>query len=118
MKNKILGIFTILAFLGVGVFVFAQSDVIEIGEIAKIYQPTKFGHKAHVDIGLECKKCHHTGDQKKCSECHKAEAGAEGDPIKLKDAYHKQCKGCHTEQKQAGKNAPTSCTACHAKKTE
>ena len=114
MASKTLTVLTILAFLGVGVFVFAQSDVIELDDIAKIYEPSKFGHKAHVDFGIECKTCHHTGDQKKCSECHKAEAT--GDAVKLKDAYHKQCKDCHKKEKEAGKNAPTSCTACHAKK--
>ena len=115
MNNRILPVLFVLAFLMAGVLVFAQSDVIEIGDIAKIYEPSKFGHKAHVDYGIECKTCHHKGDQKKCSECHKAQPTCDCS-VKLKNAYHKQCKGCHAKEKEAGKNAPISCTACHAKK--
>ena len=86
LNNRILPVLFVLAFLMAGVLVFAQSDVIEIGDIAKIYEPSKFGHKAHVDYGIECKTCHHKGDQKKCSECHKAQPTCDCS-VKLKNAY-------------------------------
>jgi hypothetical protein len=79
------------------------------------YGDVKFTHKNHAEkLKLECKKCHHTGDYKACKECHKAKT--EGKTLSSKDAYHKDCKGCHDEAKKAAKPAgPTGCTQCHVK---
>jgi len=84
------------------------------------YGDVKFTHKKHAEtLKIECKKCHHEmkpGDTtvKGCKACHKAKA--EGKAIAAKDAYHKDCKGCHDEAKKASKPAgPTGCTQCHVK---
>ena len=114
MVRKLIAVLVAVAFLSIGALVLAQSDTIDIKDLAKVYDAAKYPHKKHVDAKIECIKCHHKGDKKKCSECHKA-AGTDKVPS-LKDAYHKQCKDCHTASKAAGKNPPTSCTGCHAKK--
>jgi len=95
---------------------FAQKDVITFdapnGKVT-------FAHKKHVDMKLDCVKCHHTwkaGEKsgKLCKDCHKAKE--EGKTPSLKDAAHKDCKGCHDEAKKANKPAgPTGCTQCHVK---
>jgi hypothetical protein len=80
----------------------------------------KFAHKKHAEtLKIDCIKCHHTWKKgettgKLCLECHKAKA--EGKALSAKDAFHKDCKGCHDDAKKAGKTAgPTGCTQCHVK---
>jgi len=83
------------------------------------YGKVTFPHKKHIDLKLDCMKCHHTWKKgetsgKLCRDCHKAKA--EGKTLSLKDAMHKDCKGCHDEAKKANKPAgPTGCTQCHVK---
>jgi hypothetical protein len=79
-----------------------------------------FNHKAHVDkVKIECTKCHHTwkaGETsgKVCKDCHKEKA--EGKTLAVKDAFHKDCQGCHSDLKKANKaTGPTVCTQCHVK---
>ena len=79
-----------------------------------------FPHKKHAEtLKLDCTKCHHTwktGETsgKLCLECHKAKA-EEKTPA-AKDAFHKDCKGCHDDAKKANKpTGPTGCTQCHVK---
>jgi len=84
------------------------------------YGKVTFTHKKHAD-GLkgDCVKCHHTWKKgettgKQCKECHKDKA--EGKALSKKDAYHKDCQGCHNEAKKANKpTGPTACTQCHVK---
>ncbi len=105
-------IFTILVVSGV----FAQAPKAKDEYILKnSYGDVKFTHKNHVEkVKLECKKCHHTGDYKPCKSCHKAKT--EGKTLSSKEAYHKDCKGCHDEAKKANKpTGPTTCTTCHKK---
>ena len=84
------------------------------------YGKVKFTHKKHAETQkIDCMKCHHTWKKgetsgKLCLECHKAKA--EGKALSAKDAFHKDCKGCHDEAKKANKPAgPTGCTQCHVK---
>jgi hypothetical protein len=83
------------------------------------YGKVKFTHKKHTDAIKDCLKCHHTWKKgetsgKLCKDCHKAKA--EGKTLSMKDAAHKDCKGCHDEAKKAKKTAgPTGCTQCHVK---
>jgi hypothetical protein len=86
------------------------------------YGDVKFTHKKHAEtLKIECVKCHHEMKDKKpgeavkgCKACHKAKA--EGKAVSSKDAYHKDCKGCHEEAKKANKpTGPTGCTTCHVK---
>jgi hypothetical protein len=96
--------------------VFAK-DVVEYNPS---YGKVTFTHKKHSEtLKIDCIKCHHTWKQgettgKLCKECHKAKT--EGKTLSAKDAYHKDCKGCHEEAKKANKPAgPTGCTQCHVK---
>jgi hypothetical protein len=84
------------------------------------YGKVKFAHKKHVEtLKIDCLKCHHTWKKgettgKLCLECHKAKT--EGKTLSAKDAFHKDCKGCHDDAKKANKAAgPTGCTQCHVK---
>ena len=109
------GLMTVaMALVLAGAFFLAQTQVMAgtagAPGPAKINHETKkgpvtFDHAKHASVS--CNKCHHKGDQKKCFECHTAEA-KEG-TLANKDAMHKTCKGCH---KKEGKG-PTSCGACH-----
>lgn len=84
------------------------------------YGKVTFTHKKHVETyKIECLTCHHTWKKgettgKLCKDCHKAKT--EGKTLSAKEAYHKQCKGCHDEAKKAKKpTGPTGCTECHVK---
>ena len=79
-----------------------------------------FPHHQHQQK-MECGECHHgpghsayTEGMKihKCDECHnKNDAEMPKKLRSVKNAFHKNCKGCHKEKK-AG---PTKCNACHKK---
>jgi hypothetical protein len=92
----------------------------DVVEFSPAYGKVKFAHKKHAEtLKIDCMKCHHTWKKgettgKLCMECHKAKA--EGKALSAKDAFHKDCKGCHDEAKKANKPAgPTGCTQCHVK---
>ncbi len=93
-------------------------EVINLDKFKKAMAPVKFEHHKHQDrVNMDCLVCHHmakAGDTapKPCSECHQAKAG---DAPSYKDALHKNCQGCHKEQKAAGKNPPLKCNECHVK---
>jgi len=95
----------------------------DVVEYTPAYGKVTFTHKKHIDLKIDCLKCHHTWKKgetsgKLCKDCHKAskEASQDGKGITAKDAYHKDCKGCHEEAKKGGKTAgPTGCTTCHVK---
>lgn len=84
----------------------------------------KFTHKQHsVDLKIKCDDCHHVykdgknvwkdGDKVAlCSSCHTSPTKNEGKTLSLKNAFHKNCQGCHKEQKKG----PTKCNECHPKK--
>ncbi len=102
--------------------VFAQQKAKDEYTFKVPYGDVKFTHKKHAEtLKIDCVKCHHELKGKKpgeavqpCKACHKAKA--EGKAISAKDAYHKDCKGCHEEAKKANKpTGPTGCTTCHIK---
>ncbi len=97
--------------------------------------PVKFTHLKHsVDYKIKCADCHHVykdgknvwkdGDKvAKCSSCHtySKKKYIKIDGVKTystKDAYHKNCQGCHKAFKKKNKKstAPTKCRECHPKK--
>jgi hypothetical protein len=99
-------------------------------EVVVLKGPTKgavkFTHKKHAEeMKIACTECHHVikdgknvwkeGDPvQKCETCHKLEAKPGEKPMSLKEAFHQNCwKGCHVEEKKAGKKAPTMCNQCH-----
>lgn len=106
----------VLSILMVSVVFAASDEIVFEASNGKV----TFTHKKHNDtFKIDCLKCHHTWKQgetsgKSCRECHKA--GAEGKSLIAKDAFHKNCRGCHDEAKKANKPAgPTGCTQCHVK---
>jgi len=106
-------LFSLLVVTGV----FAAKDEITLNAS---FGKVKFTHKKHAEtLKIDCMKCHHTWKKgetsgKLCGECHKAKA--EGKALSAKDAFHKDCQGCHKEAEAAKKSAgPTKCTGCHVK---
>jgi len=104
--------FTLAVLMVSGLF---AKDVVEYNPS---YGKVTFTHKKHAEK-IDCMKCHHTWKKgetsgKLCKDCHKAKA--EGKTLSVKDAYHKDCKGCHDDAKKASKpTGPTVCTQCHVK---
>jgi hypothetical protein len=67
------------------------------------------GHASEEGYGIACKDCHHDLEKEgakpeACSSCHDADS-----EIKLPDAFHKECIGCHEE----GGSGPVECSGCH-----
>jgi hypothetical protein len=111
-----------------------NKEKIDIGDVAKKYEPAPFTHWKHQDEykvdgkAIACKDCHHksvkkdNSDIKACFDCHKKKDTKEGEKkvIKLKTAYHKNCKDCHKKANTASgeKKAPVGgqCKKCHEKK--
>jgi len=119
MRRGLIGIGILAGFLlsllmVTGIF---AKDVVEFNPS---FGKVTFAHKKHAEtLKIDCLKCHHTWKKgetsgKICKDCHKAKA--EGKAVAAKDAFHKDCKGCHEEAKKANKPAgPTACTQCHVK---
>jgi len=85
--------------------------------------PVKFSHRVHEARQVACTQCHHEYQGRrnvwregqpveKCQACHgpRTRAGR----LDLKNAYHRQCKGCHLRLRQQGGQAgPIECQDCH-----
>lgn len=79
-----------------------------------------FPHQLHIeDYGLDCRECHHVfedgenvwqeGDPiTKCAECHNP-LKREGKVMRLPNAYHVKCKGCHKKMR----DEKDQCSLCH-----
>jgi len=83
-----------------------------------IFGPVHFGHQQHIELGLECKKCHHDWDENSyelpisCINCHGKDRVR--DVVSLRTAFMKKCLGCHIIVRPDGKKTgPTVCTLCH-----
>jgi hypothetical protein len=85
--------------------------------------PVTFSHRLHQARGLACTQCHHEYQGRrnvwregqpvqKCRACHGLRPQARRPD--LKNAYHRQCKGCHLRRQQQGRRAgPIECRDCH-----
>jgi len=85
------------------------------GYSRKLKGPVAFTHQAHETVA--CIQCHHTGDYEKCSECHMQET--EDEVIKIKFAFHRNCRGCHKALKKENEESKApyrKCKGCHAKR--
>jgi hypothetical protein len=83
--------------------------------------PVQFSHRVH-DRGVACTECHHEYQGRrnvwhegqpvqKCQACHGRRPEARLD---LKNAFHRQCKGCHLRLQQQRRQAgPIQCRDCH-----
>jgi hypothetical protein len=86
--------------------------------------PVLFSHRLHEARSLPCQACHH--DYRagrniwrqgmpvdRCQTCHGLTPRADN-RLDLKEAFHRQCKGCHLELRQRRYQAgPTDCRDCH-----
>ena len=82
--------------------------------------PVTFPHLEHAeDFGLDCSVCHHVykdGENtwkdddpvQRCAECH-SPLKMEGKVMRLPNAYHVNCKGCHKKTREQ----KDKCTDCH-----
>lgn len=73
-----------------------------------------FDHKEHLSesgYGIACADCHHNLEDEgskpaPCGKCHTPDSD---EAPKRSDAFHKQCKDCHTDG-----GGPVNCAECHA----
>jgi hypothetical protein len=86
-----------------------------------MFGPVYFGHRKHIESGIDCKKCHHEWNEDSyemplsCVNCHGKDRA--GDVVSLRTAFMKQCLGCHIITGPDGsKTGPTICTTCHEHK--
>jgi hypothetical protein len=85
--------------------------------------PVLFRHQPHEAAGLDCTACHHDVTNgrnvwrqglsvQKCEDCHQVQPRS--GRLDLKNAFHRQCKGCHLKTRQRGAAAgPVKCQECH-----
>ena len=87
-----------------------------------IFGPVPFSHQKHyVDYELTCLTCHHDWDTgkknnpQKCKECHALNISSpSGEPILLRNAFHRSCKNCHDRLRNENKaTGPVMCRGCH-----
>jgi hypothetical protein len=131
-RQALLGAVLGLALMGAGAdqYLSQAPDTMVLNKNGVKYQSVKFDHKAHAGKKYlpegDCVTCHHTNEGEKpvgCNKCH--DVGGDAGETKLKtnavhdktpEAGHTSCLSCHKAAQAKGKDAPTKCTACHAKK--
>lgn len=86
--------------------------------------PVSFDHELHMGL-YECTACHHDYENGvnalneddlvegnpaiRCGSCHDGQSDVE-----RQQAYHRQCIGCHIDERKAGQaRAPEMCGSCH-----
>ncbi|CAO0822733.1 Cytochrome c3 family protein [Desulfarculales bacterium] len=141
MKKGIIAIVALVAFVALALLGGAAwAAKTKSGEVkdeflidnTKVFGPltkavVRLTHTKHgTEHKVACDKCHHVkankktniwkeGDKvEKCAECHTSadkKPAAEGVPLSLYNALHKQCRECHKDQKKG----PTKCDECHPK---
>jgi hypothetical protein len=118
---------SVLVFAAIGVLSAAdlpeETLIDNEGYKSKRMGSVNFTHQGHAeDYELNCNECHHvykddenvwkTGDPvQKCSACHKPQNKV-GEAMRLPNAYHQKCKGCHKEVK----DEKDKCSDCHEQK--
>jgi hypothetical protein len=85
--------------------------------------PVVFSHRVHEARRVACTQCHHEYQGRrniwregqpvqKCQACHGLRP--EAHRLDAKNAFHRQCKGCHLRLKQQGRQVgPVECRGCH-----
>lgn len=97
---------------------------LQIKKPGRLEKPAvRFSHRRHPKAAMPCEACHHDYQRgrnlwqegqpvKKCQDCHDliTRAGR----LDLKNAFHRQCKGCHLSKRKARLAAgPVNCQGCH-----
>ncbi len=85
--------------------------------------PVWFSHRLHEEQRITCTQCHHQYQGRrnvwrqgqpvqKCESCHGLYW--QDNRLDIKNAYHRQCKGCHVKLRQQKRRAgPIHCQECH-----
>ncbi len=131
---KSMSLLIALCFLSVVCIAYADSDIPEDIKIdyktkfeKSIKPAVEFTHKKHIEEHkVACADCHHVytdgknvwkqGDPvQKCEECHPTDRkeAKEKNVYDLRNAFHKNCQGCHKDLVKQGKKAPVKCNECH-----
>jgi len=121
MKKKLMGISLVVMLLVAAVVIPVAKatnkgpDSVTLDFNGKKKHVANFPHHDHqARVHDDCSVCHHKWDKhsdpKACKSCHGEKA--DGAKPKMKDAYHKRCKGCHKKEKKG----PTKCKGCHGRK--
>ncbi|MEW6721080.1 MAG: cytochrome c3 family protein, partial [Thermodesulfobacteriota bacterium] len=79
----------------------APADKMTLNKGGKMKGAVAYDHKAHAAIEKNCKACHHAdeaGKEQNCAKCHGDKT--DGKKLSAKEAFHKQCKDCHTKAKK------------------
>jgi hypothetical protein len=83
-----------------------------------------FNHRLHESRRVACEACHHDCHRgrnvwrqgmpvDKCQACHDLRPRA-NNRLDIKEAFHRQCKGCHLKLRQGRYQAgPIDCRDCH-----
>lgn len=115
--------------------VMSQDEIITLEHkdvFVELKRPSvEFPHLKHEEALGEndCGACHHIydegkgalvyseGDEQECGACHGLKK--EGKKLALREAFHKNCTGCHRQMKKSGaeKSGPSTCGECHQKKS-
>jgi len=85
--------------------------------------PVMFSHRRHEAARVACTQCHHDYQGRRnvwhqglpvaeCGDCHGLRPEARR--LDVKNAFHRQCKGCHLKLQQQGRRGgPVDCRDCH-----
>jgi DNA-directed RNA polymerase subunit RPC12/RpoP len=127
MKHVKLLLFLLIFAAFAPVSAFSQDSVIPLdhSELGTHQRPiVQFNHELHASE-IDCLRCHHDydkflnnkgGEGQPCSTCHQA-AEAKDQMVRLKDAFHLSCTGCHQKMLAQGRpSGPVTCGGCHVKK--
>lgn len=104
--KKLLILFVVAAVFGTAFLAIAADKPAQVTYEVKMGN-VSFDHTKHEGV-TDCATCHHTEGEASCKSCHMKK---KGDAPKAKDAFHKNCKGCHKDMKKG----PTKCKECHVK---
>jgi c(7)-type cytochrome triheme protein len=123
------GLLAVSLFCGVSICC-AQPDEITLGHTGAFQEKQRtavnFPHELHMGP-LECLDCHHQYEDGKnvldpgeleegtgeatCNACHDEQSD-----VRLMEAFHRECIGCHIARRKAGKSTgPELCGECHPK---
>ena len=103
---------TLVFLLGAGIAAASppESVLLSIRGIDGTKLPVGFSHKGHMETVNECRTCHHRDAAivgQKCSGCHGPTD--EITMVCLRQAFHRQCLGCHSRLSKG----PRKCSQCH-----
>jgi hypothetical protein len=115
LKRLLVVLGVMMAFLVAGTALAENKGPAKIDLKGATKKAVEFDHAKHQGMaGVTCKECHHKDEAGKEVGCEKCHAAADA-KVKMQDAMHKNCKGCHETRKSASPNAPTMCPKCHTK---